>query len=320
MEDVLEACPAGARQGARLVLIASWFGALAPEEGALGSGSELASLDGEVVAAVRLAVSQIVAAETHFQVLGLEWDAPSDDFRTSFFGLARMLHPDRLGSFPEELRLEAEDAFNRARQAWEIVGDPNSRRAYTDHAIHGKKTEDEIAREEMEAIFAAESDFKRGLVAFNAGQIRVAQRDFETAVRQDPGEPEYKMYLGYTNFRVNRTTNTEAAERGRQMLMDVVDAMKERLSAAGDKPPPRLTDLSSRSWTLMGRVYRDQADSASGEEETQVRAAAKRCFLQALRVSPSNADAQRELKRMKAERDKESKGFFGSLFGRSKKR
>ncbi len=319
MSEVLAACPAGSRLGSRLMLIAAWLGALAPEEDGLAVGGE-AVLDDEALSAVRGAVSRIATAETHFQVLGPEWDAPSDDFRTSFFGLARLLHPDRLGSFPEDLRLEAERAFDLARQAWEIVGDPNSRRAYTDHAIHGKKTEDEIAREEMEAIFAAETDFKRGLVAFHAGQIRVAQRAFDTAVRQDPGEPEYKMYLGYTNFRVNRTTNTEAAERGRQMLMEVVDGMKERLSAAGDKPPPRLTDLSSRSWMLMGRVYRDQADAASGEEATQFRAAAKRCFLQALRVNPANADAQRELKRMKAERDRESAGFFSGLFRRSKKR
>ena len=318
LDDVLNACPGGSRQASRMLLIASWFGALSVDAEAVSD--QEAVLDDDAIVAVQSAVSRIAAADTHFQVLGPEWDAPSDEFRTAFFGLARLLHPDRLGSFPTELRLEAERAFDQARQAWEVVGDADSRRAYTDHVIHGKKTEEEIAREEMEAIFAAESDFKRGLVAFNAGQIRVAQRAFDAAVRQDPGEPEYKMYLGYTNFRVNRTTNNEAAERGRQMLMDVVDGMKERLAAAGDKPPPRLTDLSSRSWMLMGRVYRDQADGASGEEATQYKAAAKRCFFQALRVNPANSDAQRELKRMKAERERESTGFFAGLFGRSKKK
>jgi curved DNA-binding protein CbpA len=278
------------------------------------------ALDDEAVAVVRLAVARIAGAQTHFEVLGPDWDAPHDAFREAFFALARMLHPDRLGTLTEVLRVEAGQAFDRARQAWEVLSDASSRRAYTDHAIHGKKTEEEIASEEMEAIFAAETDFRRGLAAFHAGQIRAAFGAFDAAVRQDPGESEYKMYLGYTMFRTFRTSNLEKAEQGREMLMTVVDSMKERLSAAGDKPPHRLLDLSSRSWMLMGRVYRDQGEAASSEEVDGLRAAAKRCFLQALRVNPSNTEAQRELKRMKLERERASRGFWRGLFGKSKRR
>ena len=70
---------------------------------------------------------------------------------------------------------------------------------------------------------------------------------------------------------------------------------------------------------LLGRIYRDLDNEQ----------AAKRCFVQALRINAANGDANRELRRLqggnagsgktkgKAPKDDADKkgGFFGRIFG-----
>ena len=62
------------------------------------------------------------------------------------------------------------------------------------------------------------------------------------------------------------------------------------------------------AWVLLGRSYR----------ERNMIEPAKRCIVQALRHNPANADAQLEMKRLKAaiESGKAKGGLLGRLFGK----
>jgi DnaJ-class molecular chaperone len=61
----------------------------------------------------------------HYDALGLTKDAPQEDIKRAYRKLARACHPDVAGEDPE-----AAKRFNRLQQAYEILSDPDRRRAY----------------------------------------------------------------------------------------------------------------------------------------------------------------------------------------------
>ncbi len=251
---------------------------------------------------LRAIAERVRAAPDHFSVLGVSWDDGAESFRVAHRELAQKLHPDRYTDAPDEVQDLATEIFDKVREAWEVLGDETARGAYTDKVIHGKKSEDELAMEQVERYWAAEADFKRGLAAFNAGRLREAHELFGAAVEREPNELEFKAYLGFTTFQTYKTSDPEKAEAGKELLKEVLDKNKDQ---------QRKLD---QAWVLLGRIFRD-LDNDKG---------ARKCFVQALKLNPSNADATREMRRLtggapggaKKKEDDKPVGFFARLFGR----
>jgi tetratricopeptide (TPR) repeat protein len=256
---------------------------------------------------------RIMAAEDHFQVFELQWDAGQEAFRKAHLELARQLHPDRYTDASPELQDLANEAFDRVRAAWEVLGEEDTRGAYIDRTVHGMKTEEELAMAQVEAFWKAESEFKRGLAVFNQGRIKQAHEFFVKAHEAVPDELEFRAYYAFTTFKQAHQSGDEmAAEEAKDMLKDVLDKNKEQA---------RKLDAA---WVLAGVVYRDLGNDS----------AAKKCLVHALKLNPSNADANRELRRItgkapgqkkpdqKAKKDekKGGGGFFSRLFGGGKKK
>jgi len=246
--------------------------------------------------------ARLMAAANHFEVLGLPHDVAVEDFRKAHLALAQKLHPDRHNDAPADQQELASEAFDKVRAAWEVLGDDTKRKDYIDRVIFGKKTEEELAMEQVQNYWAAESDFKRGMAAFNAGRMPEAHKLFESAVAKVPEELEFRAYFGFTTFQTFRTRDPEKAEEGKDMIKEVVEKNKEQ---------QRKLD---GAWVLLGRIYRE-----SNNPE-----AAFKCFRQALKLNPSNADAPRELKRLQGgqpgqpaqKKEEEKPGFFARLFGK----
>ena len=124
-------------------------------------------------------------------------------------------------------------------------------------------------------------------------------------MERESNELEFRAYLGFTTFQLHKTGDVDAADRGKEMLKDVLERNKEQ---------DRKLDAA---WVLMGRIFRDQGNDKG----------AKRCFRQALKLNPSNSDAVREMRRLagggpgrrKAEPEKKTGGFFSRWFGGGKK-
>lgn len=238
---------------------------------------------------------QIRAAENHFEALGPAWDAPADAFATAYRQLARDLHPDRYIDAEPAIQDLATELFDRIRAAWEVVGDEQERQKYTDKAIHGKKTEEELAMEQLQAYWAAEADFKKGVAAFNQGKLRQAHEFFSTAVETVSDQLEFRAYHAYTSFALERGTDPEAAMAHIDVLKNVIERNQSQ---------ERKLDMA---WVLLGRAYREMGE---GEK-------AKRCFVQALRINAANPDAQREMKRLTTQKKEEKKansGFMSRFF------
>lgn len=241
---------------------------------------------------------QVQNAENHFQVLGVPWDSAESDFRDAYHAMARDLHPDRFHDGPAALQDLATELFDRVRMAWEILGNEEKRREYTDRIIHGKKSEEEKAMDHLNAYWEAEETFRKGLTMFRNGRLATAHVHFENAARSQPDELEFQAYFGYTTFATNRGGDDAASDAGLALLRDVLERNKSQ---------QRQLDSG---WALLGRAYREKGEPGI----------ARKALVQALRINPSNDDAQREMRRLeqlRSEPDKK-KGFFSGLFGKKK--
>ena len=251
-------------------------------------------------AALRAEIHRILEADNVFEVLSMSHESEVEDFRSTYFRLARMLHPDRVGDSNPELQKSAAEAFDRARAAWEIVKDDELREETIARVIYGKKTEEEEAMEEVQELLAIEKSFDRGLAQFRAGRIVQAHEMFskviELSARHPDFEvPEFRIYLGYCLWRLNHERDDDEADRGVEMIQGAMNKAQNH----------------QEGWVLLSRIVRERGHPDK----------AKRFVIRALKLNPENKDALRELERIRRELNPDEykkKGFFGRLFSRKK--
>ncbi len=75
------------------------------------------------------------ASDTHYDVLGVDRKAAHDEIRRAYLDAARKWHPDRMSSASTREASEAEQAIRRINEAWSVLGDADSRRAYDQQLI-----------------------------------------------------------------------------------------------------------------------------------------------------------------------------------------
>ena len=247
------------------------------------------SLDPET-ARLQTELGRMQAANNHFEVLGISWDDDDATYRKAYFELARNYHPDTWSGKDEEKVQLVSDIFTFFSAAWQELGDADRRVAYIDKVIHGKLDENEIAMERIKATLKAEDDFKTAIRHLNGGRIVKANEILKNCVETVPDDPEFLTYLGYTIFKLHIGKDEEKATNGENMMKDALEN----------------TTKSDGSWVLMGRVYNER-----GFEDI-----AKKCFVAALKIKPTNPEAAREMKKLKQSKDKKKGGFFKGIFGK----
>jgi tetratricopeptide (TPR) repeat protein len=239
---------------------------------------------------------RVYGANNYFEMLGLAWDAPTEEFRVAFTEYAREFHPDKFNTAPEPVHQLATELFDRMRGAWEVVQNDAERAKYTDRVIHGKKSEEEEAMEKVQAYYRAEANFKRGHAAFTNGRTVEAHNFFKQAVEACPDEFEFLVYYGYTLFFTSRAKDPQMAAQGIGLIQQVLRQ---------NETQARKLDSG---WVLLGRAWRDQGDFAE----------ALRAFKTAYEMNPGNADAKRQYQRTKEQMDAaaNSPGFLSRVFGK----
>ena len=75
-----------------------------------------------------------MAKRDYYDVLGLPKNATEEDIKKAYRKLAMKFHPDRNQS---EGTKEAEDKFKEAKEAYEMLSDPQKRAAYDQHGHAG---------------------------------------------------------------------------------------------------------------------------------------------------------------------------------------
>lgn len=179
----------------------------------------------------------MLATWTHYEVLGLPWNAGADAARAAYIEKVKVFHPDRypgkrLGSYQGRL----ERVFRRLTEARDLLVDEVRRPAYakaTAPALEAAKLaaralEDERRSEERRARLARQNPLlaratrvsdlmKRAKEALAAGQFQQAANDFQLVVSLDPG---------------HREAGELAAEARKRAVAGKVEALLEKAQAA----------------------------------------------------------------------------------------
>jgi len=147
---------------------------------------------------------------THFDVLGLPWNAPAEAARAAYVERVKLFHPDRypgkrLGSY----RARLEKVFRRLTEARDVLVDEPRRKAYARStapalelaAMEARRLEDEKRSGERRARLARQNPLlaragrvadlmKRGREQLAAGQFAQAANDFLLVSSLDPSNRE----------------------------------------------------------------------------------------------------------------------------------
>ena len=131
----------------------------------------------------------------HYGALGLEEDANAAQIKKAYFKTAKKYHPDALGRLDlDDLKDDAARVFARIAEAFEILSDPDKKKAYD--ARGSEEPEIDTAR-----LAQAETSFRKGEILAKMGNFEGALEYFEPAVELWPEEPAYQAGLGWALYK-----------------------------------------------------------------------------------------------------------------------
>ena len=247
---------------------------------------DIQSISTEQMSSLDELESHINTSTNHFEILGVSHTDTVEEFRTAYFDLSKKLHPDKFSTASDDIIARATALFDKVREAHDVLSDDTERAKYIDVVIYGKASDEEAAMQQLQAMWKAEEAFKTGERLFQQGQVGRAHDFFKEAHENDPNSLEFKAYFGYTTFSQNKGSNQEKAQEGMEMIIEVTKANEDQE-----------VKLDS-AWVLLGKAYRESGDKDK----------AKRAITRALKIKPSNSDAQRELKRLRGQEPGAKKG------------
>jgi curved DNA-binding protein CbpA len=228
---------------------------------------------------------------THWQLLGIPWNAGADQAREGYREKAKTFHPDRypgrrLGSY----RARLEQIFRKLTEARDLLVVESQRAAYAretaspeDFArLEARKLEGEERARERRARLARSNPLvqrisrgadlvRRGREHMEAGRYGQAVNDFMTAASLDPRSTEAKDLAAEARKRVGVERAGEAYQRG--LAAEAVDNAAVSLAffleaAAADPGEPRYPIAAARVSLAVG-----DKQSARQLAETAVRIA-----------------------------------------------
>jgi tetratricopeptide (TPR) repeat protein len=242
---------------------------------------------------------QILDAPDHFAALGVVWQTAPDVVRKTYLSLAARLHPDRYMSATAAERDAMATLFDRVREAWEVLGNPQTREEYTRRVVFGEETEEEKAEKRLHAILDAERQLTLAQRELTAQRFPVAYALLKEAIVIVPDHPQIQAYAAYALVRMHQGKASPEVEEATQIIERVV------------------REIPNADWAqlLLARTRSARGDTAGAERAT----------IAVLKLNPSNPDALSDLRRLrskkaeqaeKAEKKNVAGGFFSSFFKR----
>ena len=187
-------------------------------------------------------LARVKNAQTHYEVLDVNWDVSAESLKTVYYQLARRYHPDRFRRSYPAVVSRLESAFARITQAYDTLRDDGLRATYnsklearrkaaqladsapkTPQAPQATAVEGEAVPATSKAERAAEQ-FKEGLAALELGERKVALGLFASAARAVPNEPRYRANYGRLLAGDERTRRAAEAELSAAIKLDPSNA------------------------------------------------------------------------------------------------
>ena len=237
-------------------------------------------------------LQRLRAADSFYDVLGVETAASADQLKSAYYELARRYHPDRFRKTEPALLSRLESAFAKITQAYDTLRDDRLRATY-DTKLQARKKAPQLvdsapkqaavdtpapaapiadttapADAPLSAAERAANDFKEGYAALEQGERKLAAGLFASAARLMPNEARYRAYYGHMLASQENTRRTAEAELQAAIKLD-----------------PKNADYR----VMLGQLFRDLGFviRARGEAE------------RALGVDPNNRKARELLRELK---------------------
>jgi curved DNA-binding protein CbpA len=206
--------------------------------------------------------------------MGLPVGAPPDHVRTTYFMLARRLHPDRLAAIGvDDEDRAAQHLMAQINTAFAVLNDPARRDDYMATLSRGGDeallAEQARADEMAMRVMRAEEAFKQGEMALRREQLAQAVASFAQAVELQPNEAEYQAMLAWAQF-AHASDKTAIATSTRKALL-------------------RAAESNERSPTA--RFYLGRVERMLGREREALAQ-----FYEVLAIRPNHADATSEVR------------------------
>lgn len=148
-------------------------------------------------------LTRVESAVTHYDVLGVETKADTEELKRAYFSLARMFHPDRYHAQGGDLLHRVQNAFTMLAQAHETLKTPESRDVY-DYRMRKELADRErresagkVGNASLQAEQAAEN-FERGFSLLMDLKHEDALPFMARAVHFAPKNARYHAYFGKT--------------------------------------------------------------------------------------------------------------------------
>jgi curved DNA-binding protein CbpA len=228
---------------------------------------------------------------THWQALGVPWNASVDSARDAYREKVKVFHPDRypgrrLGSFRPRL----ERIFRRLTEARDALSEEVARAAYARKTAPpeeiartaARRIEDDVRAQERKARMARTNPMvsrvsrvrelmDRGRTAMREERFADAARDFLTASAMDPALAEARSLAEEARRKASSGKARELWEKARTAeLQNDLDRAQIHAEAAADAEPgePRYAIYVARLALQRGAL-----ETARGRAEGAVRAA-----------------------------------------------
>jgi curved DNA-binding protein CbpA len=276
---------------------------------------------------------------THWEVLGLAWNASAAEARAAYLEKVKVFHPDRhpgkrLGSYRGRL----ERVFRRLTEARDVLSDEARRAAYAATTataeervrVEVRRLEDERRAEERRARLSRQNPLvgraarvsdlvQRGKAALAEGRLAQAANDLQLAQGLDPQNRELAELAADARRRALAARATEAIRKG--VEADAVgnaagalaayrsaleaDPGNVRAAAHGARAAVRLGDLASAralaTMALQAGPRSGLAHEALGIvlEAEGNRKEARRSLARALELDPALDRAKERLRKLR---------------------
>lgn len=155
----------------------------------------------EVMISVEEYLQRVENAETYYDILDVDINAPIEEIKRSYFRLARNFHPDRYHAEGGETLRRVQQAFTELAQAHETLKNEASREMY-DYRMRKEITEREKHRaagtegERDVKLEQAIEHFDRGFSLLMQGDTERALPFLARAVHFDPKNARFHAYYG----------------------------------------------------------------------------------------------------------------------------
>jgi tetratricopeptide (TPR) repeat protein len=133
----------------------------------------------------------------HYQLLGIESDAPADAIRRAYLAAAKRYHPDALARacVDSETRQCAGKVFASIGKAHAVLSDPRRRSEYD---LNLGSDESDL---DAERLVAAETNYRKAEILMRTGNFRGALEYLRPAAELWPEEAAYQAGLGWALFK-----------------------------------------------------------------------------------------------------------------------